>query len=527
MAELAVLTDANSTNLDGGIAAILDEWFIFLIVRPLEQVIFFDLFFWDANVRMPVVVAWLVLFSVTFTFVFKFVNIRAFCHAIDCVRGKYTDPDEHGEISHFQALSAALSATVGLGNIASVAVAVAKGGPGAIFWMVCMGVLGMTSKFAECALGQKYKITREDGSISGGAFEYLSTGLRLQGYAGLGKVLAVVFCFMNMGGSFGGGNMFQANQAYVLVKSVVPKLDTIWDVAPAGSGGILFGILLAVAVGVVILGGVKSIAKVAEILVPLMCGVYVLSGLLILVLNITRVPASIGLIVGEAFTGNAIYGGFIGQLVTGVQRAAFSNEAGCGSAPIVHSAAKTNEPLREGLVALLEPFIDTVVVCTISGLVLVVTEAHVLGREGAQPKLEGIEMTSYAFDKVFPGFSYLLSVIVLLFAYSTMISWSYYGEQSCIYLFGFGSVRCFKVTFLLFTFLGCNIDAVSVINFSDMMVMGACFPNLLGVGLMLGVLKQMVDDYFTRLENGEMKRFETQGSRSFVRSKPSIITELA
>merc|ERR1719277_2915102 len=378
-----------------------------------------------------------------------------------------------------------------------------------------MGLLGMTSKFAECALGQKYKVTREDGSISGGAFQYLSEGLSQRGSTQLGRVLAVVFCFMSIGGSFGGGNMFQANQAYVQMTSIIPGLDTIFGLAPAGSGGIPFGILIASAVGVVILGGVKSIAKVAEFLVPMMCGVYVLSGLLILLISWRNVPASSGIIVSEAFNFNAAEGAFIGTLVTGVQRAAFSNEAGCGSAPIVHSAAKTNEPLREGLVALLEPFIDTVVVCTISGLVLVVTDAYELASPNIpeEDRLGGIEMTSYAFNSVFPGFRYLLSFIALLFAFSTMISWSYYGEQSCVYLFGLGSVTCYKVTFLFFTFLGCNIEAESVINFSDMMILGASFPNLLGVGLMLGVLCEMVDSYFKRLDNGEMKRFEIQGSK--------------
>lgn len=525
---------ANGTDANQGIAAALDEWFTFLIVGPLETVIFFDVFFFTDAVRVPLVVAWLVAFSFTFTIVFKFVNIRAFCHAVDCVRGKYTDPDEHGEISHFQALSAALSATVGLGNIAGVAVAVATGGPGAIFWMVCMGVLGMSSKFAEVSLGQKYKITREDGSISGGAFQYLSSGLALLGYVGLGKVLAVVFSCMSIGGSFGGGNMFQANQAYLQMKSILPGLDTIFGLAGAGSGGVPFGIALAVCVGIVILGGVKSIAKVAEFLVPAMCGVYVLSGLLILIMNITRVPASFGVILGDALTGNALYGGFIGILVTGVQRAAFSNEAGCGSAPIVHSAAKTNEPLREGLVALLEPFIDTVVVCSISGLVLVVTDTYKLGAPDvpADQRLSGIQLTSAAFDSVFPGFRYLLSFIALLFAFSTMISWSYYGEQSCVYLFGLGSVTCYKVVFLFFTFLGCNIDAASVIAFSDMMILGASFPNLLGVGLMLGVLLEMVEDYFERLHSGQMRRFTQQGSRMFSStvlrgSRNEIAAELA
>merc|ERR1711920_236156 len=276
-------------------------------------------------------------------------------------------------------------------------------------------------------------------------------------------------------------------------------------------------------------GGVKSIAKVAEFLVPMMCGIYVLAGLLILILNFGKVPQSFATIVGSAFDpiigidGTALYGGFLGTLVTGVQRAAFSNEAGCGSAPIVHSAAKTNEPLREGLVALLEPFIDTVVVCSISGLVLVSTEAYKI--DG----LTGIQTTSEAFDSVFPGFRYLLSFIALLFAFSTMISWSYYGEQSCAYPLGEKSIFGFKIVFLIFTFLGCNINVESVLLFSDMMILGASFPNLLGVVLMLGVLREMVSDYFERLYDGQMKRFESQGTRSFVRggSRRSVTAEMA
>merc|ERR1711920_1216341 len=265
--------------------------------------------------------------------------------------------------------------------------------------------------------------------------------------------------------------------------------------------------------------------------VPFMCGVYVVSGLAILVMNITKVPASFGIIIGQALTGEALYGGFVATLVTGVQRAAFSNEAGCGSAPIVHSAAKTNEPLREGLVALLEPFIDTVVVCSISGLVLVVTDTYQLGSPDVpvDERLTGIQMTSEAFDSVFPGFRYLLSFIALLFAFSTMISWSYYGEQSCAYLLGEKSIFGFKIVFLIFTFLGCNINVESVLLFSDMMILGASFPNLLGVVLMLGVLREMVSDYFERLYDGQMKRFESQGTRSFVRggSRRSVTAEMA
>jgi len=473
----------------------LEEAFTLGIVDPLAALIFFDIAFWSDQFEIPLVVAWLIAGSLFFTLRFQFVNFRAFRHAVDCVRGRYTDPEESGEISHFQALSAALSATVGLGNIAGVAVAVSLGGPGAVFWMVTAGLLGMSSKFAECTLGQKYKVIREDGHVSGGPMHYLREGLAERGYPRLGRILAVIFAFMCIGGSFGGGNMFQSNQSYLQISTVFPALSGTW-------GSLAFGLVLSIGVGVVIIGGVRRIAEVASTLVPFMCVVYVASGLWILLLHADSLLAGLGTIVSQAFRPEAGLGGLVGVLIQGFRRAAFSNEAGSGSAPIVHSAARTNEPLREGMVALLEPFIDTVVVCTTTGLVLVVTGAYLSPDAGS-----GIQMTSWAFATVFPGFPLLLSFIALLFAFSTMISWSYYGEQCWAFLFGVKSILSYKAIFLLFVWMGAIFQAGAVIDFGDMMILGMAFPNLVGVVMMSGSIKADLDHYLARLRAGELPRY--------------------
>jgi len=478
----------------GGWLSELEALFRSVVVGPLDAVIFFDVAFWDPDVKIPLVVLWLILGAGFFTLRFEFVNLRAFRHAIDCVRGQYTNPDEKGEISHFQALSAALSATVGLGNIAGVAVAVGIGGPGAVFWMIVAGFLGMTSKFAECTLGQKYRVTRTDGHVSGGPMHYLRAGLEELGLPRLGRALSVVFAVMCIGGSLGGGNMFQANQSYAQISSVIPAFS--------GTGGaIAFGLVLAGLVGLVIIGGIKRIGEVASRLVPLMCSIYILCGLLILILHADALGQGLVTIVSSAFTPAAGSGGFIGVLIQGFRRAAFSNEAGTGSAAIVHSAARTDEPVREGLVALLEPFVDTLVVCTMTGLVLVVTGAHEAPDAGT-----GIAMTSWAFATVFPWFPIVLSIIAVLFAFSTMISWSYYGEQCWVALFGLGSVMGYKGLFLVFVCLGAIFQAGAVIDFGDMMILGMAFPNLIGVFLLSGKIKADLDSYMRRLGSGEIQR---------------------
>jgi AGCS family alanine or glycine:cation symporter len=473
----------------------LESLFSDIVVAGLDTVIFFDVAFWHPDINVPLVVLWLVVGSIFFTVRFQFVNFRAFRHAIDCVTGRYTDPRSAGEISHFQALSAALSATVGLGNIAGVAVAVGLGGPGAIFWMVFAGFLGMSSKFAECALGQLYRVTRSDGHVSGGAMHYLQLGLTELGLPRLGKVLAIVFAVMCIGGSFGGGNMFQSNQSFAQLSSVFPIMAN-------KLGAVLFGLALAILVGIVIIGGIRRIGEVAARLVPFMCILYVCCGGLILLANAGAIPAAFGTIFAGAFSMEAGFGGLIGVLIQGFRRAAFSNEAGTGSAAIVHAAARTDEPLREGLVALLEPFIDTIIVCTMTGLVLVVTGAHANPDAGS-----GITMTSWAFGTVFPWFPILLTFIAVLFAFSTMISWSYYGEQCWARLFGVQTILAYKVVFLAFVWMGAVFQAKAVLDFGDMMILGMAFPNLIGVVLLSGRIKTELDTYMGKLRSGAFPRY--------------------
>jgi len=479
----------------------LEKLFAAIIVDPIYAVLFFDLWFWDngepGDVKLPFVVAWLVIGALFFTLRFGFINLRGFKHAIDCVRGAYTHPDDEGEISHFQALSAALSATVGLGNIAGVAVAIGVGGPGATFWMVLAGFLGMSSKFAECTLGQKYRVAREDGHVSGGPMHYLSDGLaELGGVARtLGVVLAPVFALMCIGASFGGGNMFQANQSYA-------QIATVLELDAEGMGAGIYGVVLAVLVGVVIIGGIRRIGQVAGLLVPMMCGVYVVCGLVILGMNAGEIPHAFSVILAGAFTPEGIQGGVVGVLVQGFQRAAFSNEAGVGSASIAHSAASTNEPVREGMVALLEPFIDTIVVCTMTALVVVVTGAYLPSNEAGT----GIAMTSWAFAKVFSWFPTVLSFTAVLFAFSTMISWSYYGEQCWALLFGTRSILVYKILFLIFVWIGSVFPLDTVIQFSDGVLLGMAVPNILGVVLLSGKIRADLDSYQRRLASGEIAR---------------------
>ncbi len=482
-----------------GFVDALEQLFGRFVVDPISAVLFFDVWFWDdraadPGVNVPVVVLWLMLGATFFTLRFQFVNLRAFRHAIDCVRGRYSRPDDPGELSHFQALSAALSGTLGLGNIAGVAVAVGLGGPGAVFWMTVAGVLGMSAKFVECTLGQMYRVVREDGHVSGGPMHYLKDGLAGLGLPRLGAVLAVVFSLMCIGGAFGGGNMFQANQAYAQVASVVPFL--------AGrAGAIAFGIVLAFCVGLVIVGGIRRIGEVAAVIVPFMCILYVLCGMWILLVHADQLGHGLAEIVRQAFTPDAAWGGFVGVLVQGFRRAAFSNEAGIGSAPIAHSTASTPEPVREGIVSLLEPFIDTVVVCNMTALVLVVTGAYQHPEAGT-----GIAMTSWAFATVFPWFPVLLSVAALLFAYATQISWSFYGEQCWAWLFGLRSIRLYQALFLFFVWFGSVSQLERVIEFSDLMILGMAFPNIAGVLLLSGQVKRELDRYWATLRAGGFAR---------------------
>ena len=576
---------------------------------------------WSFLKQLPLVILVLVGGSIYFTLRFNFINVLGFWHAIEVTRGRYDDPDDPGEVSHFQALSSALSATVGLGNIAGVAIAVSLGGPGAIFWMMVTAFFGMTSKFAECTLGQMYRRKDALGQVSGGPMVYLRDGLDAIGWPTVGKYLSILFAVLCIGGSFGGGNMFQANQSFSGMAQLIPWLDgaraqgvvelraqapmtleakrhlihvarpaqrlqdqevdraqgktllylpiddlklsssdwtrqpdtglytaqltvrarksgalynvpagalseltlghvkgprqvefspipgvLVSNVAPMQGGednrAWLFGLILVVLVGVVIVGGIKSIGKVAEKIVPLMCGIYLLAGLGVVLVHIERLPGALNLILQEAFSPMAGVGGLIGVFIQGVKRAAFSSEAGVGSAAIAHSAAKTDEPVREGIVALLEPFIDTIIVCFMTGMVIVLTGAW---SDPANSTLEGVEITSAAFGSVFPWFPYVLSIAVFLFAYSTMISWSYYGERCWTFLFGSGQSMVYRFIFLVFVWIGCVSNMSNVTDFSDLMILAMAFPNIIGVVMLSGRLRLALDDYWSRYKSGQLR----------------------
>ena len=468
---------------------IVDVIAMFIFWDPISAMGF------DIGTSIPIVVVWLVFGALFFTIKMNFINVRAFKHAIDLVRGKYDDPNDEGEVSHFQALATALSATVGLGNIAGVAVAITVGGPGATFWMIVAGLLGMSSKCVECTLGVKYRLVNENGEVSGGPMYYLKNGLAKYGYGNIGKILAVLFAILCIGGSFGGGNMFQANQAYAQLSGQFPMLS---------GNGPMFGFLLAILVGTVIIGGIKSIARVTEKIVPFMAVLYVAAALVILVVNFSEIGNAFAMIFKGAFAPSAAFGGFIGVIIQGFRRAAFSNEAGVGSASIAHSATKTNEPVSEGIVSLLEPFIDTVVICTMTALVIIVT-----GMSGVQG-VEGAQLTSQAFESVISWFPYVLVIAIFLFAFSTMISWSYYGLKSWTYLFGSSkkSELVYKLIFLIFIIVGSSVKLGAVLDFSDMMILAMAFPNILGLLILSGEVKIDLKEYLNKVKNGVIKKIK-------------------
>jgi AGCS family alanine or glycine:cation symporter len=461
----------------------IDSFFADFIVQPLASLMFWEIPF----VGFPLIVAWLLFGALYFTVRMRFVNVRLFKHAINLVRGKYETKNQVGEVSHFQALTTALSATVGLGNIAGVAIAIGTGGPGATFWMILVGFLGMSSKFTECTLGQMYRKVRKDGTIMGGAMHYLSEGLKEKNLAGLGGFLAGLFCILCIGGSFGGGNAFQVVQSLDLIKTVIPTLaEYSW----------VYGLIMSTLVGVVIIGGIKSISRVASIIVPFMCGVYLIACIFILASKFSLIPAAFALIFEQAFSPDAAFGGFLGVLIIGVKRAVFSNEAGIGSAAIAHSAAKVSNPVEEGSVALLEPFIDTIVVCTMTALVIIITGSYI-DPSNAEfiANNQGGALTSAAMGSVIPWFPYILSIAVFLFAFSTMISWSYYGERCWVYLFGDKSSLIYKILFLIFCFLGSIITATNILDFSDLMILGMAFPNILGLFILSGKVSELLRNY--------------------------------
>ena len=514
---------ANSKNVnDIGLDQRIDQAF-----QPfsdfVSSIIFFEVF--DGA---PFVIILLVLSALFFTLYFGFPNIKYFGKAIGVVRGKYdhidqsssgksdlaidgdikdtiADESKDGEVTHFQALATAVSGTVGNGNIAGVALAIALGGPGATFWMIICGLLGMSTKFVECTLGVQYRDVGEDGTVYGGPMYYLSKGLKEKGFSVLGKITAVLFAIFCIGGSFGGGNAAQSNQATIVIKDLMGL--------QSNSAGAFIGIVLAFLVGIIIIGGIKRIASVTEKIVPFMAVLYLLACIYIILINLTLVDDAISLIISQAFNPKAIgVGGIIGVLLVGFKRAAFSNEAGAGSASIAHSAVKTKYSASEGLVALLEPFIDTVVICTMTALVIIIFNfggAFEYGGTNGTVLIDGIPyegagITSMAFAEYIPYSNVFLTVAVVLFAVSTMISWSYYGLQSWKYLFGRGKAAdlTYKLLFLLFVIIGAAASMNSIWAFSDAMIFAMVFPNMVGLYFLFPVVKKQLNRYLKAIKDG-------------------------
>lgn len=488
---------------------------------------FVDIIFYQIPFTDTIIIYWvlfpLILGALYFTFYFNFINFRGFFTSINIVRGKYdgvegkgahkaievsnnvstTDGDNpdtirvegnDGEVSHFQALTAALSATVGLGNIAGVAIAVSIGGAGATFWMIIAGLLGMASKFVECTLGVKYRDIEADGTVYGGPMYYLTKGLKNKT---LGKVLAALFAIFVIGGSFGGGNMFQVNQAFQLVENIT----TVNGASFLNGKGWAFGLVMSVLVGIVIIGGIKKIAKVTDKIVPFMVAIYVAASLYVIFYNYDMIGDAFGQIFNGAFSPEGIAGGVVGVLVQGFRRAAFSNEAGIGSASIAHSAVKTKYAASEGMVALLEPFIDTVVVCTMTALVLIIT-GNVAAENASLDNAQAILLTSGAFESAISWFPYVLTVAVVLFAFSSMISWSYYGFQGWVFLFGRSKKMeyTYKIIFCVFVVIGAAASLGSVIDFSDAMVFAMMVPNMIGLILLAPKVKEELKKYMSAIK---------------------------
>ncbi len=454
--------------------------------------------------KIPFVVAWLILGAVFFTIYFGFINIRGIKLAIKIVTGRFWLPNQKGQVSHFKTLTTALSATVGLGNIAGVAIAISLGGPGATFWMIVAGFLGMSTKFAECTLAVKYRKIDNNGKVSGGPMYYLKKGFEQRGMKTTGVFLSVLFAILVVFGAMGIGNMFQVNQAFAQVAYVFPVLSGY---------GFWFGAIIAAITGIIIIGGIKSIANVTSKIVPFMAALYIIMALYVILSNIDKTGTALSLIWDGAFNSSAVKGGVLGVLIIGFQRSAFSNEAGIGSAPIAHSVAQTNEPVSEGLVALLEPFVDTIIICTITALVLIFT-----GFYSNTGELKGAELTSAAFESSAGWFRYLLLATVILFAFSTIIAWSYYGLKGFDYLAGsffekkFGSRlisdRIYQFMFLVFTIIGASSGLGAVIDFSDMLILTMALPNIFGLIIMAPEIKHDLKCYLNKIKSGEIKQYK-------------------
>lgn len=480
-----------------GIDEIINE-FVAPATKILSDFIFYAVPI--GGVEVPLVVAWLVLGGLFCTFYFRVLTFKSLKHTFYLLRGDFTKPENKGQISHFSALTTALSGTVGVGNIGAVAILVTLGGPGAVFWMIAGGLLGASIKFTECVLGVKYRNENPDDTVSGGPMYYLEKGLAHHNRPRLGKFIGSLYASAMVVGCLGIGNMFQSNQAYVQFVTVTGQEDSFF-----ADKGWLIGIILALIVGFVIIGGIQAIARVTSRLVPLMAGIYVTSALVVITMNAEKVPQALSDIVTQAFDPRAMSGGVLAVLVLGFKRAVFSNEAGIGSASIAHSAVKTNEPITEGLVGLLEPLIDTVFICTLTALVILTTVYD--PSSASSGTMGGVEYTSSAFESQISWFPYVLSVAVILFALSTMIAWAYYGRKGATYLFGESKLvkQSFNVFFCIFIFFGCTVELKAVLDFSDAIIFVMVVPNLLGLYFMAPVVKRELKSYFERLASGEIK----------------------
>lgn len=474
------------------------------LVRPvadtLSHVVFYPVELFGHG--FPLIVLWLASAAVFFTLYLGFVNVRGFTLGLRHVRGRFHDPRARGEISHFQAVATAVSGTVGIGNIGGVAVAITIGGPGAALWLMVAGFLSMSTKLVECTLGVKYRRNNPDGSVSGGPMFYLERYFADRGAPQWGRLLGGFYATALVIGCFGIGNMFQSNQAYVQFLVISGGEASFF-----AERGWLFGLLIAAAVALVIIGGIRSIALVASRIVPLMAVLYVVSALVIIALSAAQIPAAIQLIVSSAFSMSSVTGGMVGAIVVGFQRALFSNEAGIGSASIAHSAVQTNEPASEGLVGLLEPFLDTVVICTLSSLVIV-TVAYPNGLH--EQGYEGIALTSASFAHHISWAPYPLAFAALLFAFSTTIAWAYYGLKAWTYLVGEAQWRqtLFKAVFCGFVVLGCMIELSAVLDFADAMIFLIAVPNIIGLYLYAPEVKRDVADYMRRVRSGAVRTTE-------------------
>ena len=484
-----------------GVVDRFNAWFTENINGPIDTVLFFKVFKTDRTwingdqVGLPLIVVVLVIGGLFFTFRYGFINVRLFRHSIQVIRGKFDKPDDRGEVSHFQALTSALSATVGLGNIAGVAIAVSVGGPGAVFWMWFTAFFGMSMKFTSCTLAHLYRRVHDDGRVMGGPMVYLEEGIKevSPALAPIGKAFAMIFAVLIILAAFGAGNMFQVNQT----ASLIDLTFFGGDGSPTVKFGV--GLIMAILAGGVLIGGISRIGEVTARLVPFMCLFYCGVCLTIIILNVTEVPALLASIVTSAFNPEALFGGFIGVLVQGMRRAAFSNEAGLGSAAIAHAAARTEEPVREGVVAMMGPFIDTIVVCSMTALTILITGAHL------DTGLEGVQITARAFSQLGGFADYGLCVAVFVFAYSTMIAWGYYGERGAEYLFGLRAILPYRVIYVLTIVVGPLLSLSAVLDFADMLLLSLAFPNIIGTAIISKKVKTMADDYLRRLKAGEMK----------------------